>query len=123
MWSWSPRIPVDPFPKVGGGSHAEDDLMPLLAPSFPELGVVGCTLYLQLFLHFIARVSSSLSQRGLIFPNNLTGHHASTLRPTCSQERRCHMPTCFRTRFLGEDSSSTRNQRCIYPERLQDTNS
>lgn len=34
LWSWSPRIPVDPFPKVGGGSHAEDDLMPLLAPAF-----------------------------------------------------------------------------------------
>lgn len=34
VWSWSPRIPVDPFPKVGGGSHAEDDLMPLLAPAF-----------------------------------------------------------------------------------------
>lgn len=96
--------------------------MPLLPPASGYLSV-GCTLHLQLFLHFVPRVPLGFWQRLLIFPRIYTRHHASTRRPnTGSPERRCHMPTCFRTRFLGQGSSSTRNKRRVHPERIQDTN-
>lgn len=95
-------------------------------PCSPQLPGTECwvqSLFIQPLLHFIfpgcSWVCCSVASS---FPRILTVHHASTLHPTCSQQRRCHMPTCWRTLFLGEDSSSTRNQRCIYPERIQDAN-
>lgn len=94
------------------------------SPSFRELSVANGALFIyNLFSPFHSSGIVGFLQLRLIFPRICTRHHASTLRPnTGSKERRYHMPTCIRPRFLREDSSSTRNKRRIHPERIQDAN-
>jgi hypothetical protein len=68
--------------------------MRLLSPSFPRLTTLPALHISSFFWSFC------LLQHRLIFPTIPTEHHASPLRSTGSQKRRCHMPARFYTFFL-----------------------